>query len=253
MAVGKEVGVVTLFPETILQVVEVGIPRKAIAGGQLAVSTYNPRDYTTDAHRTVDDRPFGGGPGMVMKVAPLRAALEDAKSRLPGAEVIYLSPQGKRFDQPWADALARSEHPLILLAGRYEGIDERLIARDVDDELSIGDVVLSGGEIAALTVIDAVARLLPGVLGHQDSAAQDSFAGDGLLDHPHYTRPDVLDNVAVPEVLLSGDHKKIAAWRRNQALMRTWQRRPELLQNVSLSEEDQVFLAQLRDTSLNER
>lgn len=240
-----EIGVITLFPETIHQVVEVGIPRKAIAAGRLNISTFNPRDYTKDIHRTVDDRPFGGGPGMVMKVAPVRAAIDEARSHLHSAKVIYLSPQGRRFDQHWASTMAHSEQPLILLAGRYEGIDERLIASDVDEELSIGDFVLSGGEIAALTVIDAVARLLPGVLGHPNSAAQDSFALDGLLDHPHYTRPEILDDAGVPQVLLSGNHEKIALWRRQQALLRTWARRPELLQSAALNDEDKAFLAQL--------
>ncbi len=242
-----EIGVVTLFPECIEQVLGIGIPRIAVEGGQLSVSTFNPRDYTDDKHRTVDDRPFGGGPGMVMKVEPLRAALQAARAKLPGAKVIYLSPQGKSFTQSVAEEFAAQHSPLVFISGRYEGIDERLIASEVDSELSVGDFVLSGGEIAALAVIDAVSRLLPGVLGHSESSVQDSFGSSGLLDWPHYTRPETIDGMTVPAVLLSGDHKKIARWRRDEALKRTHARRPELLQNAELNDEDRKVLKQLPD------
>lgn len=239
----KAVGVITLFPECLDAVLSVGILRKAINAEQLVVNTYNPRDYADDIHRTVDDRPFGGGPGMVMKVAPLRAALEQARAQHPKALVVYLSPQGEQFTQNRAQELANDTRDLILIAGRYEGIDERLVESDIDSELSIGDFVLSGGEIAALAIIDAMVRLLPGVLGHNESAKQDSFTCDGLLDCPHYTRPQELDGVPVPEVLLSGDHARIAQWRREQALYRTWSRRPDLLINAQLTAQDRAVLA----------
>jgi len=238
-----KIAVVTLFPQMFEAITTYGVTGRAVSRGQLELLLENPRDYTHDRHRTVDDRPYGGGPGMVMMVEPLRTAIHQAKQRLGGeAKVIYLSPQGRVLDQAGAQALAQ-EPQLVLLAGRYEGIDERLIQSEVDEEWSIGDYVLSGGELAAMVMIDSVTRLLPGVLGHQDSAVQDSFT-DGLLDCPHYTRPERMDVGNVPEVLLSGDHKAIERWRHKQALGRTWLRRPELLQKCPLDEEQQQLLQQ---------
>ena len=231
------IDVVTLFPEMIAAVTQHGIPRRAIEKQLLNVEVWNPRDYTTDNHRTVDDRPYGGGPGMVMMVEPLQRAISDARQAARQAlgtsgKTIYLSPQGKPIDQQLLRE-ATASPGLILLAGRYEGIDERLIKAEVDEEWSIGDYVLSGGELAAMVIIDGIARLLPGALGHEDSADQDSF-GNGLLDYPHYTRPEVVNGRAVPEVLLSGDHRAIARWRLKQALGRTWQRRQDLLAKLQL-------------------
>ncbi|MCH2557927.1 MAG: tRNA (guanosine(37)-N1)-methyltransferase TrmD [Alcanivorax sp.] len=222
---------VSLFPEMARAVTDFGVTRRAVENGLLTLDTVNPRDFTEDRHRTVDDRPFGGGPGMVMKVAPLEKALAAARQGNPGARVVYLSPQGRPLTQARAAQLAATPG-LILLAGRYEGVDERLIETEVDELVSIGDYVLSGGELPALVLIDAVTRLLPGVLGHQDSAAQDSFSGEleDLLDCPHYTRPETYRDRSVPEVLLSGDHERIRRWRLKQALGRTWRCRPELLE-----------------------
>ncbi len=222
------VDVVTLFPEMVETLLRFGVTGRAVQRGLLTVATWDPRDDARDRHRTVDDRPYGGGPGMVMKVQPLRDTLRRARRAAePLGKTIYLSPQGRPLHQDGARELAR-EPRLILLAGRYEGIDERLIEAEVDAEWSIGDYVLSGGELAALVLIDAVARLLPGALNDGESAEQDSFM-DGLLDCPHYTRPEDIDGRRVPAVLLSGDHAAIARWRRREALGRTWLRRPELL------------------------
>ena len=232
--------VVTLFPEMLRAMLGQGVTGRAFERDQARLVTWNPRDYTADVHRTVDDRPYGGGPGMVMKVEPLQAALEAARQAAPGAPVLYLSPQGRRFDQAAAGELAKRDG-LILLAGRYEGIDERIIERYVDQELSIGDYVLSGGELPALVVMDAVTRLLPGVLGAPDSAQQDSFM-EGLLDCPHYTRPEHYGDRRVPGVLLSGDHEAIRRWRLLQSLGRTWLRRPDLLEQRVLSAEEQTLL-----------
>ena len=237
---------ITLFPEMARAVTDFGVTRRAVENGQLVLDTVNPRDFTEDRHRTVDDRPFGGGPGMVMKVAPLEKALTHARQRAGGGRVIYLSPQGRPLTQAKAEALA-AEPELILLAGRYEGVDECLLEASVDEQISIGDYVLSGGELPALVLIDAVTRLLPGVLGHQDSAAQDSFSGDmeNLLDCPHYTRPELYQGRSVPEVLLSGDHERIRRWRLKQALGRTWRWRPELLEarrERGLSKEESELL-----------
>ena len=240
------VTLVTLFPEMAQAITGFGVTRRAVDNGQLQVETVNPRDFTEDRHRTVDDRPFGGGPGMVMKVEPLAKALQAARVANPAAKVIYLSPQGQPLTQAKATALA--EQPgLILLAGRYEGVDERLLDAEVDEQISIGDYVLSGGELPALVLIDAVSRLIPGVLGHQDSAEQDSFSGEfeNLLDCPHYTRPEVYGEQAVPPVLLSGNHELIRRWRLKQALGRTWQQRPDLLEARrarGLSNEEQQLL-----------
>ncbi len=242
--------VVTLFPEFIRAFKENGVTGRAIKHGLLEVNTWNPRDFTVDKHRTVDDRPYGGGPGMLMKVQPLRDTLTAIKTQLASSrygegsgqarKIIYLSPQGKTLTQAAAKALS-SEPGLIVIAGRYEGIDERLIIAEVDEEWSIGDYILSGGELPAMVLIDAVARLIPGVLGHTESAQQDSFV-NGLLDYPHYTRPEQIDGREVPQVLLSGDHAAIARWRKKQALGKTWQRRPDLLDKLQLSDEEQLLL-----------
>ena len=224
-------GVVSLFPEMLENIVEYGVVGRAQQRGLITLELENPRVHTDDVHATVDDRPYGGGPGMVMALRP----------RLPeGSPVICLSPQGKVFDQ--AAALRFAALPgMMLLAGRYEGFDERLIATQVDEELSLGDFVLSGGEVAAMAVIDAVVRLLPGVLGDDESAVQDSFM-QGLLDCPHYTRPEVVAGQAVPEVLLSGDHARIARWRQQQALGRSYLRRPDLLKELELTDEQHRLL-----------
>ena len=231
--------VISLFPE-MFGTMRQGVTGRAIERGQAELVLWNPRDYAQDAHRTVDDRPYGGGPGMVMMVEPLRSAIRAARAAIPGSPVLYLSPQGRRFDQAAAARMA-ANGGLILLAGRYEGIDERLIEDEIDEEWSIGDYVLSGGELPAMVMMDAVIRLLPGVLGHADSAQQDSYV-DGLLDCPHYTRPEEIDGRMVPEVLLSGDHERIRRWRLQQALGRTWLRRPDLLKERELSAEERLLL-----------
>lgn len=238
-----QINVVTLFPEMLEAVTEYGITARAVKQGLVQINSTNPRDFTVDRHRTVDDRPYGGGPGMVMKVAPLRAAIESARQSLAApARVIYLSPQGRRLDQAGVRQLSAEQH-LVLVAGRYEGIDERVIAMEVDEEWSIGDYVLSGGELAAMVLIDALVRQVPGALGHEQSAQQDSFA-EGLLDCPHFTRPEQLEGRQVPDVLLSGDHENIRRWRLKQALGRTWQRRPDLLVGRSLSGEEETLLSE---------
>ena len=239
-----QIAVISLFPGMFEAVSAYGVTGRAVAEGQLQLHLSNPRDYATDRHGTVDDRPYGGGPGMLMKVDTLQAAIADARQRAGLSRVVYLSPQGRRFDHAKAVQLARLES-LILLAGRYEGVDERFLEAEVDEELSIGDYVLSGGEMAAMVVIDAVCRQLPGVLGHAMSAQQDSFAG-GLLDCPHYTRPEDYAGRRVPEILLSGNHEKIRRWRLKQALGRTWSRRPDLLENRVLTPEEEELLAQYR-------
>lgn len=219
--------VLTLFPELIAAFAGIGLARKAVSQSQLVIEARQLRDYTTDSRRTVDDVPYGGGPGMVMQVAPLRAAIGAARARLPGAHVIHLSPQGRRLEQHHLPALLEFPH-LVFVAGRYEGIDERLVERDIDAEWSIGDYVLSGGEVPALVLMDALVRLIPGVMGDPESARCDSFM-DGLLDFPHYTRPEVIDGQAVPPVLLSGNHAEIARWRLQEAVRRTTARRPDLM------------------------
>ncbi|HSN17495.1 MAG TPA: tRNA (guanosine(37)-N1)-methyltransferase TrmD [Gammaproteobacteria bacterium] len=233
--------VVTLFPESVNALLQFGVTGRAVERGLLQVGTSNPRDHATDRHKTVDDRPYGGGPGMVMKVETLRAAIREAREKAgAGAKVIYLSPQGRKLDQAAVRELMKSP-ALVLVAGRYEGVDERLLETEVDEEWSIGDYVLSGGELPALVMIDALARLIPGALNDDESAAQDSFE-NGLLDCPHYTRPEVLDGMKVPEVLLSGDHAAIRRWRMKQMLGRTWQRRPDLLEGMALSAEQEKLL-----------
>ncbi len=236
--------VITLFPELVEAYRAVGIVRRACESGLVDIAALNPRSFAADRRGTVDDAPYGGGPGMVMSVPPLRAAIRAARARhgAAGAHVAYLSPQGRRFEQGDVAGLAAHRH-LVLVAGRYEGIDERVIARDVDSEWSIGDFVVSGGELPALVLIDAIVRTLPGALGDAGSAAADSFV-DGLLDYPHYTRPEVYEGEAVPAVLLSGDHAAIARWRRQRQLLRTQARRPDLLAAAQLSESDLALLAQ---------
>ena len=234
------VHVITLFPEMIEEAAAVGVLGRAIRDGKLSLRCWNPRDYTHDKHRTVDDRPYGGGPGMLMKVQPLSDAIEAARQLAPQAKVIYLSPQGALLKQAKVRSLA-AEGDIILIAGRYEGIDERVLHSLVDAELSIGDYVLSGGELPVLVLIDAMARMLPGVLGDEQSAEQDSFM-DGLLDCPHYTRPETVDDMAVPEVLLGGDHAAIGRWRLKQSLGRTWLRRPDLIEAKELGEQEQALL-----------
>jgi len=234
------IDIVTLFPDFAMSVGRYGVTGRAVQSGLLALRAHNPRDFTDDPHRTVDDRPYGGGPGMLLKVEPLQRAIGKARDTLPGATVICLSPQGRRLDQSMVRELAQVPC-LILVAGRYEGIDERLIELECDREVSVGDYVLSGGELAAMILIDAVARLQPGALGDEHSARQDSF-GDGLLDYPHYTRPELVAGKQVPKVLLSGDHAAIASWRRQQALGRTALRRPDLLERYDLSDTDRALL-----------
>lgn len=234
------IDVVTLFPQMIQDLAGYGVTGRALDKGLFDLGVWNPRDYTHDRHRTVDDRPYGGGPGMVMMIEPLRQAIAAAKAANAGARVVYLSPQGRTFDQRVAEELVQAKG-LIMVAGRYEGIDERLIELEVDEELSIGDYVLSGGELAAMVVVDAVTRLLPGALGHEGSAEQDSFS-DGLLDCPHYTRPEDYQGLKTPPVLLSGDHEAIRRWRLKQALGRTWLRRPDLLQRLTLDKEQRQLL-----------
>jgi tRNA (guanine37-N1)-methyltransferase len=222
-----------------------GVTGRAIEKAIVELKTWNPRDYTHDRHRTVDDRPYGGGPGMVMKVEPLRDAVRAARgdSGVP-AKTVYLSPQGRLLNQDAVRRFAACPR-LILVAGRYEGVDERFIGTEIDEEWSIGDYVLSGGELAALVVFDAVTRLLPGVLGHADSAVQDSHTA-GLLDCPHYTRPEVVDGREIPEVLVSGNHEAIRRWRLKQSLARTWLRRPDLLAGLPLDAEQQALLEEFK-------
>lgn len=235
------IDVITLFPEMFTALVRGGITGRAVEHGLLELATWNPRNEAHDRHRSVDDRPYGGGPGMVMKVQPLRDALRRARQAAGSrGRTIYLSPQGRLLDQAGVRELASTSH-LVLLAGRYEGIDERLIEAEVDEEWSIGDYVLSGGELAAAVIIDAVTRLLPGALGDEASVWQDSFM-NGLLDYPHYTRPEEIDGLRVPPVLLSGDHAAIARWRLRQALGRTWRRRPDLLGRLCLTATQQALL-----------
>ncbi len=240
------IDVITLFPESLEELTGLGVTGRAIREGRVELKAWNPRDLATDRHRTVDDRPYGGGPGMVMAVEPLGSTIAAArKEHAEGTRVSLMSPQGRKLDQAGVDELA-GRQGLILVCGRYEGIDERLIESDIDEQWSIGDYVISGGELAAAVIIDAVTRLLPGVLGHEQSAVQDSFV-DGLLDHPHYTRPEVVGGKAVPDVLLSGDHEAIRRWRRKQALGRTWQLRPDLLENRQMDEEAKLLLKEFRD------
>jgi len=255
------IGVISLFPEMFDAITEYGVTGRAIRNGLIEFHKWNPRDFTHDRHRTVDDRPYGGGPGMLMMVQPLRDAIQAARKMADEetsqngegkAKVIYLSPQGRQLDQAGVRELAQ-HNKLIFIAGRYEGIDERLIESDIDEEWSVGDYVLSGGELPAMNMIDAIARFVPGVLGHNQSAEQDSFS-DGLLDCPHYTRPEVLitsngEEKSVPKVLLSGNHEHIRQWRQLQSLERTWTRRPELLTNLALTAEQKKMLTSIKEES----
>jgi tRNA (guanine37-N1)-methyltransferase len=239
------IAVVTLFPLMIRDALAHGVLGRALERGVAQVECFDPRDYTTDLHRTVDDRPYGGGPGMVLKVEPLRAALRAAQAALPaGSRRVYLGADGSQFEQERAQG-ARDWPGLILVAGRYEGVDERFIEFEIDEQWSIGDYVLTGGELPALVVIDAIVRLLPGTLGSAESAVQESFT-DGLVDWPHYTRPASLDGHAVPEVLASGDHAAIRRWRLQQALGRTWLHRPELLERRGMNSEERALLEEFK-------
>jgi len=238
-----QVGIVTLFPEMFTAVTDYGITGRACREGIVNVRYWNPRDFAADRHRTVDDRPFGGGPGMLMKTAPLQAAIRCARAETAAsATVIYLSPQGRRLDQLGVMELAARPN-LIMVCGRYQGIDERVLATEIDEEWSVGDYVLSGGELAAMVVLDAVTRFQPGALGHEDSAEQDSFAA-GLLDCPRYTRPQEFAGISVPEVLTGGNHEQIRRWQLKHSLGATWLKRPDLLPEQSLNSEQKALLAE---------
>ena len=234
-----QIAIVTIFPQMFDSFVCEGMTRRALEAGQLQLEFRNPRDFTEDNHRQVDDRPYGGGPGMVMMAEPLNQAIGSARETVRG-RVIYLSPQGRRLEQKRVRELA-SEAGLVLLAGRYEGVDERVLEAEIDEEISIGDYVVSGGELPAMVLIEALVRYLPGVLGNEDSVKSDSFSA-GLLDWPHYTRPEVYGEHQVPSVLLSGHHEEIRRWRMKQALGRTWQKRPELLRELELTDEQRELL-----------
>ncbi|HGJ5857801.1 tRNA (guanosine(37)-N1)-methyltransferase TrmD [Arsenophonus nasoniae] len=239
------IGIISLFPEMFRAITEYGVIGRAVKNGLLNIQCWDPRDYTHDRHRTVDDRPYGGGPGMLMMVQPLRDAIHAAKSEIgEDVKVIYLSPQGRKLNQQGVCQLTANKK-LILVCGRYEGIDERIIETEIDEEWSIGDYVLSGGELPAMVMIDSISRFIPGVLGHHASAEEDSFM-TGLLDCPHYTRPEVLEGMEVPRVLLSGNHAEIERWRRKQSLGRTWLRRPELLTSLALTDEQRMLLAEFQ-------
>lgn len=239
--------VITLFPAMVMQAASYGVTGRAMERSLVQLAVWNPRDYTHDRHRTVDDRPYGGGPGMLMKYQPLNDAVDAAKlqANTGNAKVVCLTPQGKTMTQALLHQ-ARNLEQLVLVAGRYEGIDERFITDVCDEEWSLGDFVISGGELAALVVIDAITRLLPGVLGDEESAVQDSHSA-GLLDFPHYTRPEVIHGRSVPEVLLSGHHADIERWRLKQALGRTWLRRPDLLERKMLTPEQRALLQEFKN------
>ena len=254
------IGVISLFPEMFNAVTDYGVTGRAVSNKLLELEFWNPRSFTHDKHQTVDDRPYGGGPGMVMQYKPLKnaivaarqAATKHAEQRsctasdeIERTTVIYLSPQGRKLDQRGVEELAQRKS-IILVAGRYEGIDERLVQDEIDEEWSVGDFVLSGGELPAMTLIDSVCRLIPGALGHVGSAVEDSFS-TGLLDFPHYTRPEEVAEKSVPPVLLSGNHEKIRLWRLKQALGRTWERRPDLFETRTLSEEEKQLLEEFKN------
>tara|TARA_B110000196_G_C21025687_1_gene605050 strand:- start:166 stop:915 length:750 start_codon:yes stop_codon:yes gene_type:complete len=246
-----QLDVITLFPEMVSTVFKHGVIGRAVKDKRLKYRAWNPRNFSNYKHKTVDDRSYGGGPGMVMMYEPLSSAIEKAKKAQPASKVIYLSPQGRRLDNNGVRELSERSG-MILLSGRYEGIDERLISSEVDEEWSIGDYVLSGGELAAMVLIDTVCRTLPGVLGNKDSANEDSFV-DGLLDYPHYTRPEEINGQLVPDILLSGDHDKIRRWRLKQALGKTWQVRSDLIETIELDEEQkgllQEFISEFEQTN----
>ena len=236
----QQIDIISILPE-MFTTLKYGVTGRAIAKQVVNIDYWNPRNYAEDAYGTVDDRPYGGGPGMVMKAEPLKAAIHAARQNGNiKAKVIYVTPQGRRLEQVDMLKFAANQR-IIFIAGRYEGIDERIIATEVDEEVSIGDYVLSGGELAIMVIIDSVLRLLPGVLGHEQSAEQDSFV-QGLLDCPHYTRPEIFADIQVPKALLSGDHKAIKLWRQKQALGRTWLRRPDLIAKIELSDVQKVLL-----------
>lgn len=237
-------GVISLIPE-IFASLQHGVTGRAIEQGLVKIDYWNPREWASRPYRQVDDKPYGGGPGMVMLYEPLNAAISYARTQMPSCKTIYLSPQGKVIKQSDLNQIIKDQQSLLFLAGRYEGIDERIITQHVDEEWSLGDFVLSGGELAAMVFIDALARLLPGSLGHQASAQQDSFM-NGLLDCPHYTRPALIDGASVPDVLLSGNHRDIERWRRKQALGNTWLKRPDLLEKVQLSDADMQLLGEFK-------
>ena len=244
------IGIVSLFPEMFQALTHYGITRRAIEKGILEVETWNPRDFALDRHKTVDDKPYGGGPGMLMKVEPLNDAIQAARQKsATTCPVVYLSPQGRRMTQANFNRLAELPE-LILVAGRYEGVDERLIESVIDEEISIGDFVVSGGELPAMVLIDGITRLLPDAVGDRESVEQESFI-DSLLDYPQYTKPEVVAGQAVPEVLLSGDHERIARWRKQQALGRTLERRPDVLAQRELSDEEQNLLDEYRSHQPN--
>ena len=247
-----DVHILSLFP-CMFEALNQGIPGRAQKKGLLQLTYHNPRDFTRNLHRTVDDRPYGGGPGMVMLVDPLKKTLDQAKklAQTP-PKVVYLSPQGRPLRQAMLQGAVDKAQSLIFVCGRYEGVDERFIDRWVDEEWSLGDYVLSGGELAAMVVVDGMARLIPGALGHDASAAQDSFT-QGLLDYPHYTRPECYDGDSVPQVLLSGHHGDIEQWRMAQALARTWRRRPDLLEGLSLTKVQKQLLAALKNATDDEK
>ncbi|WP_392551879.1 tRNA (guanosine(37)-N1)-methyltransferase TrmD [Orbus wheelerorum] len=240
-----KIGIISLFPEMFQAITHYGVTSRAVKNNLLDVKYWSPRDFAYDKHKTVDDRPYGGGPGMLMMVQPLRDAIHAAKSELgDDTKVIYLSPQGRKLDQKGVYELSKHDK-VILVCGRYEGIDERIIQTEIDEEWSIGDYVLSGGELPAMVIVDAIARFIPGVLHHAASAEEDSFA-NGLLDCPHYTRPEVLDAMAVPDILMSGHHEEIRLWRLKQSLGRTWLRREDLLNNLALTDEEQRLLTEFK-------
>ncbi|WP_392563635.1 tRNA (guanosine(37)-N1)-methyltransferase TrmD [Orbus wheelerorum] len=240
-----KIGIISLFPEMFQAITHYGVTSRAVKNNLLDVKYWSPRDFAYDKHKTVDDRPYGGGPGMLMMVQPLRDAIHAAKSELgDDTKVIYLSPQGRKLDQKGVYELSKHDK-VILVCGRYEGIDERIIQTEIDEEWSIGDYVLSGGELPAMVIVDAIARFIPGVLHHEASAEEDSFA-NGLLDCPHYTRPEVLDAMAVPDILMSGHHEEIRLWRLKQSLGRTWLRREDLLNNLALTDEEQRLLTEFK-------
>jgi tRNA (guanine37-N1)-methyltransferase len=257
-AEGKRVDVVTLFPAMVADAAKVGVTGRAAERGLWSLRCWNPRDFATDAYRTVDDRPYGGGPGMVMMAAPLAAAIGAARSAQSGegvvrSHVVHLTPAGRPLTHARVVELAaRRDEGLVLLAGRYEGIDERLVEREVDEEIAIGDFVVSGGELPALMLVDAIARQLPGALNDAQSAVEESFA-DGLIDCPHYTRPEAWEGARVPDVLLSGHHEAIRRWRLAQSLLRTWRRRPDLLEGRTLTKEEREVLAKVRDADRQAR
>ena len=246
------IGIVALFPELVAPVTRIGVVGRARERGLIEVEQISPRDFAVDRHRTVDDRPYGGGPGMVLKYEPLRDAVRELRKRLPaGCRELVLSAQGRPFDQAFARELAAAPG-LLLVSGRYEGIDERFVEREVQEEIALGDYILTGGELAAAVVIDAVVRLLHGVLGHEDSSVEESYTA-GLLDCPQYTRPEVVDGLAVPAVLLGGDHEAVRRWRLKQALGRTWLKRPALLKARTLTSEEQELLDEFKKTWASEK